>query len=159
MSGQGFPGEDEDNFSIDLDNEAVLREKHARSEVLDRVAEFFGLTRANAQTTQEVMGMRNPVYREQKKRAIELTLLIHNSTAQIAQRNHDIINGRLSMNVKPLNPAKPWGPRDLWACCNLLCQFKQHFLRCSIFLDNFFFGFTFSNFYVFPPLPLQRPPI
>ena len=30
----------EDEFSIDVDNEAVLREKQARSEALDRVAEF-----------------------------------------------------------------------------------------------------------------------
>ena len=34
--------EDEDNFSIDLDNEAVLREKQSLSKVLDRVAEFVG---------------------------------------------------------------------------------------------------------------------
>ena len=66
--------EDEDSFSIDLDNEAVLREKQARLEVLDRVADFCRLTRANAQTTQEVMGMQNPTYNKQKKRAIELSL-------------------------------------------------------------------------------------
>ena len=30
----------EEEFSIDVDNEAVLREKQARSEALDRVAEF-----------------------------------------------------------------------------------------------------------------------
>ena len=58
------------------------------------------------------MVMRNPVYIEQEKRAIELKLAWHNLTTQIAQRNHDIINGRLSKNMKPFNPAKPWGPRD-----------------------------------------------
>ena len=46
------------------------------------------------------------------KRANELTLPRHNSTTQIAQRNYDIVNGRLSKNMKPLNPAKPWGLRD-----------------------------------------------
>ena len=104
--------EDVDSFSIDLVNEAVLREKQTRSEVLDRVAHFCGLVRANAQTTQEVMGMINPFYSEQKKRAIELSLPWHNSTMQIAQRDFDIVNGRLSKNMKSLNPAKPWGPRD-----------------------------------------------
>ena len=77
----------------------ILREKQTRSEVLDRVAEFCGLIRANAQTSQEVMGKQNPVYSEQKKRAIELTLPWHNSTTQIAQRNYDIVNGRLSKNM------------------------------------------------------------
>ena len=35
----------EEEFSIDLDNEAVLKEKQARSEALDRVAEFCNLDR------------------------------------------------------------------------------------------------------------------
>ena len=95
--------EDEDSFSIDLDNEVVLREKLARSEVLDRVAEFCGLARANAETTKEVMGM---------QRAIKLAITWHNSTTQIAQRNYEIVNGRLSKSMKSLNPAKPWGLRD-----------------------------------------------
>ena len=32
----------EEEFWLDLDNEAILREKQARSGALDRVAEFFG---------------------------------------------------------------------------------------------------------------------
>ena len=35
----------EEEFSVDLDNEAVLKEKQARSEVLDKVAEFCNLDR------------------------------------------------------------------------------------------------------------------
>ena len=31
----------EEEFSLDLDNEAILREKQARPEALDRVAEFL----------------------------------------------------------------------------------------------------------------------
>ena len=31
---------------------------------------------------------------------------------QIAQRNYEIVNGRLSKSMKSLNPAKPWGPRE-----------------------------------------------
>ena len=100
--------EDDDSYSINL----VLREKQARSEVLDRVAEFCGLARANTETKKEVMGMQRPIYNEQRKRAIELSLPWHNSTMQIAQRNYDIVKGRLSKSMKSLNPAKPWGPRD-----------------------------------------------
>ena len=48
----------EDEFSIDLDNEAVLKEKQARSEVLDKVAEFCNLDRQDPQIQKEVMGMR-----------------------------------------------------------------------------------------------------
>ena len=33
----------EEEFSVDLDNEAVLKEKQARSEILDKVAEFCNL--------------------------------------------------------------------------------------------------------------------
>ena len=50
----------EEKFSIDLDNEAVLREKQARSEALDRVAEFCNLDRQDPDTQKEVMGMRLP---------------------------------------------------------------------------------------------------
>ena len=48
----------EEEFSIDVDNEAVLREKQARSEALYRVAEFCNLDRQDPQIQKEVMGMR-----------------------------------------------------------------------------------------------------
>ena len=35
--------DDDDNYSIDLENKAVLREKQARSEALDQVVEFSQL--------------------------------------------------------------------------------------------------------------------
>ena len=47
----------EEEFSVDLDNEAVLKEKQARSEVLDKVAEFCNLDRQDPQIQKEVMGM------------------------------------------------------------------------------------------------------
>ena len=50
------------NFSLDLDNEAALREKQARSEALDKVAEFCKLDRQDFDAKREVMGMRLPVY-------------------------------------------------------------------------------------------------
>ena len=48
----------DENFSLDLDNEAALREKQARSEALDRVAEFCKLDRQDTEAKKEIMGMR-----------------------------------------------------------------------------------------------------
>ena len=44
----------EEEFSVDLDNEAVLKEKQARSDVLDKVAEFCNLDRQDPQIQKEV---------------------------------------------------------------------------------------------------------
>ena len=52
----------EEEFSVDLDNEAIFKEKQARSEILDKVAEFFNLDRQDPQIQKEVMGMRLPAY-------------------------------------------------------------------------------------------------
>ena len=52
----------EEEFSVDLDNEAVLKKKQARSEVLDKVAKFCNLDRQDPHMQKEVMGMRLPVY-------------------------------------------------------------------------------------------------
>ena len=46
----------EEEFSIDLDNEAVLKEMQAHSEALDRVAEFCNLDRQDPQIHKDVMG-------------------------------------------------------------------------------------------------------
>ena len=65
----------EEEFSIDVDNEAVLRENQARSEALDRVAEFFNLDRQDPQIQKEVMGMRLPAYNAPAKKSIEISCL------------------------------------------------------------------------------------
>ena len=98
----------EEEFSIDLDNEAVLKEKQARSEVLDRVAEFCNLDRQDPQIQKEVMGMRLPAYSAPAKKSIEISLPWHSSTVPIADMNHDIVRGKLNKSLKPQNPAKPW---------------------------------------------------
>ena len=46
----------EEELSIDLDNEAVLKEKQARSEVLDKVAEFCNLDRQDPQNSERGHG-------------------------------------------------------------------------------------------------------
>ena len=54
----------EEELSIDLDNEAVLKEKQARSEVLDKVAEFCNLDRQDPQNSERghIMPLlRNPL--------------------------------------------------------------------------------------------------
>ena len=99
--------EDDDNYSIDLENEAVLRQKQAHSEALDRVTEFCQL-----EAKKEIMGMQRPIYNASKNRAIELALPWHSSTVQITQRSFDIVSGRLSKSMKSLNLAKPWGSKD-----------------------------------------------
>ena len=91
----------EEEFSIDLDNEAVLKEKQARSEVLDRVAEFCNLDRHNPHIQKEVMGMRLPAYNAPAKKSIEISLPWHSSMIPIADRNHDIVRGKFNKSLKP----------------------------------------------------------
>ena len=95
----------EEEFSIDLDNEAVLKEKEARSEVLDRVAEFCNLDKQDPQIQKEVMGMRLPAYSAPAKKSIEISLPWHSSTVPIADMNHDIVRDKLNKSLKPQNPA------------------------------------------------------
>ena len=89
----------------------MLKEKQARSEALDRVAEFCNLDRQDPQIQKEVMGMRLPAYNAPAKKSIEISLPWHSSTIPIADMNHDIVRGKLNKSLKPQNPAKPWSPK------------------------------------------------
>ena len=82
---------EDENFSLDLDKEAALREKHACSEALDRVAEFCKLDRQGSDAKREVMGMRLQPYIAPARKSIELSLPWHSSTIPIADRNHNIV--------------------------------------------------------------------
>ena len=104
----------EEEFSVDLDNEAVLKEKQARSEILDKVAEFCNLDRQDPQIQKEVMGMRLPAYHAPAKKSIEISLPWHSSTIPIADMNHDIVRGKLNKSLKPQNPSKLWSPKDFF---------------------------------------------
>ena len=105
----------EDEFSIDLNNEAVLKEKQlACSEVLDKVAKFCNLDRQDPQIQKEVTGMRLPAYNAPAKKSIEISLPWHSSTVPIADMNHDIVRGKLNKSLKPQNPAKPWSLKDFF---------------------------------------------
>ena len=67
--------------------------------------------------------MQRPIYNEQRKREFQLALPWHNSTTQIAQRNYEIVNGRLAKSWESLNPGKPWGPRDHFTGSGYYTQF------------------------------------
>ena len=73
-----------------LDNEAALRVKQARSEALERVAEFWKFDRQNPEAKREIMGMRLPAYNAPARKSIELSLPWHSSTIPIAERNHSL---------------------------------------------------------------------
>ena len=70
----------DEEFSVDLDNEAVLKEKQARSEVLGKIAEFCTLNRQDPRVQKEVMGMRLPAYNAPTKKSIEVSLPWHSTT-------------------------------------------------------------------------------
>ena len=104
----------EEELSINLDNEAVLKEKQARSEVLDKVAEFCNLDKQDPQIQKDVMGMRLPAYNAPAKKSIEISLPWHSSTIPIADMNHDIVRGKFNKSLKPQNPSKPWSLKDFF---------------------------------------------
>ena len=104
----------DEEFSVDLDNEAVLKEKQARSEVLDKIAEFCNLNRQDPRVQKEVMGMRLPAYNAPTKKSIEVSLPWHSTTAGIANLNNDIVRGKLNKSLKSLNPSKPWSPKEFF---------------------------------------------
>ena len=104
----------DEEFSVDLDNEAVLKEKQARSEVLDKIAEFCNLNRQDPRVQKEVMGMRLPAYNAPTKKSIEVSLPWHSTTADIANLNNDIVRGKLNKSLKSLNPSKPWSPKEFF---------------------------------------------
>ena len=89
----------------------ALREKQARFEALDKVAEFCQLDRQDAEAKKELKGMRLPVYNAPAKIAIELPLPWHSSTIPIP----DIVSGKLNKFMKNQHPAKPWGTKDFFS--------------------------------------------
>ena len=96
-----------------LDNEAVLKEEQARSEVLDKVAEFCNLDRQDPQIQKEVMGMRLPANNAPAKQSIEISLPWHSSPFPTVDRIHGIVRGRLGKFLK-LRHLASLGARGLW---------------------------------------------
>ena len=46
----------------------------------------------------------------------------------IADRNYDIVRGKLSKSLKPQNPAKPWSPKDFFGGCGYYTHNTQGYL-------------------------------
>ena len=51
------------------------------------------------------MEMKHPVYHDPARATINLALPWHSSVEEIADRNLDIVMGKLSKHMKSLNPA------------------------------------------------------
>ena len=96
-----------------LDNEAVLKEEQARSEVLDKVAEFCNLDSQDPQIQKEVMGIRLPANNAPAKKSFEISLPWHSSPFPTVDRIHGIVRGRLIKFLKPRHLAS-LGARGLW---------------------------------------------
>ena len=125
----------DEEFSLDLDNEAVLKEKQARSEILDKIAEFCNLNRQDPRVQKEVMGMRLPAYNAPTKKSIEVSLPWHSTTADIANLNNDIVRGKLNKSLKPLNPSKPWSPKEFFGASGYYVHNTQGYLAKPESLD------------------------
>ena len=54
------------------------------------------------------MGMKHPIYHDPVRATINLALPWHCSVAETADRNFNIITGKLNKHMKSFNPAKPW---------------------------------------------------
>ena len=118
----------DEKFSVDLDNEAVLKEKQARSEILDKIAEFCNLNRQDPRVQKEVMGMRLPAYNAPTKKSIEISLPWHSTTIDIAYLNNDIVRGKFNKSLKPLNPSKPWSPKEFFGASGYYVHNTQGYL-------------------------------
>ena len=118
----------DEEFSVDLDNKAVLKEKQACSEILDKIAEFCNLNRQDPRVQKEVMGMRLPAYNAPTKKSIEVSLPWHSTMANIADLNNDIVRGKLNKSLKPLNPSKPWSPKEFFRASGYYVHNTQGYL-------------------------------
>ena len=105
LPGKGSPTSSE-KASADFIDEAALRERQARFELLDQVAKFCGLKidRTGVTDTTNGIGIINPPYHASVRAPINLALPWHNSAIEVADRNHKIVMGRLSKSQKSSTP-------------------------------------------------------
>ena len=87
---------DEDRFSDFPESEASFIAKQARSELLDRVANFCELERGDSEDQRKVMGMNRPTYHDPARASINLALPWHRVAAEIADHNFNIFTGKLN---------------------------------------------------------------
>ena len=58
------------------------------------------------------MGIKRPTYHDPVRASINLALPWHSVAEEIADRNFDIVTGKLNKRMKSCNPARLWGPKD-----------------------------------------------
>ena len=79
------PFNEEDRFSLDLIDEASLREKQAHSEIYSYwVSQFCNLERSDGEDKRQVLGMEYLIYDAPVRASINLSLPWHSSAVQIA---------------------------------------------------------------------------
>ena len=72
--------------------------------------------------------MRLPAYNAPTKKSIEVSLPWHSTTADIANLNNDIVRGKLNKSLKPLNPSKPWSPKEFFGASGYYVHNTQGYL-------------------------------
>ena len=93
------------------ESETSLIGHQARSELLDRVANFCGLDRGDTEEQKWVMGMKHPYYHDPARATINLALPWHSVAEEIADFNLKIVNSHIN---KCMKSAKHWGSRDFF---------------------------------------------
>ena len=107
-----------------LESEASLIAKQALSELLVQVATFCSLERSETEDQNKVLDEESslpcPNQQLPTRAAIDLSLPWHSAAVEIADRNFNIVMGKLSKRMKSLNPARPWGPTvTIYHTCTL----------------------------------------
>ena len=74
------------------------------------------------------MGMRLPAYNAPTKKSIEISLPWHSTTIDIADLNNDIVRGKFNKSLKPLNPSKPWSPKEFFGASGYYVHNTQGYL-------------------------------
>ena len=68
-------------------------------------------------------------------KSIEVSLPWHSTTADIANLNNDIVRGKLNKSLKPLNPSKPWSPKEFFGASGYYVHNTQGYLAKPESLD------------------------
>ena len=85
---------DEDRLSDFPESEASVIAKQARSELLDRLANFYELERGDIEEQKRVMGMKRSFYHDLARSTINLALPWHSVAEEIADLNLKIVTGQ-----------------------------------------------------------------
>ena len=109
-----MPSESLDQLSDFPESTASLIAKQARSELLDRVANFCELGRGDTEEQKRVMGTKRPLYHDPARSTINLALPWHSVAEEIVDLKLKIGNGHINKCMKPCHPAEPWGPKDFF---------------------------------------------